>query len=72
MYKLAISPRPFYGARQIGGKESTRSAAAGCDFHKDGGGQPYLDGKTGAQGGEKAHHLLHTGYKKLDVYKFEG
>ena len=27
-------------------------------------------GKTGAQGGEKAHHLLHTGYKKIDVYKF--
>ena len=26
----------------------------------------------GAQGGEKAHHLLHTKYKKLDVYKFEG
>ena len=22
--------------------------------------------------GEKAHHLLHTKYKKLDVYKFEG
>ena len=32
----------------------------------------YLDGKTGAQGGEKAHHLLHTKYKKLDVYKFDG
>ena len=31
----------------------------------------YLDGKTGAQGGEKAHHLLHTGYKKIDVYHFE-
>ncbi len=31
----------------------------------------YLDGKTGAQGGEKAHHLLHTAYKKLDVYKFD-
>ena len=30
----------------------------------------YLDGKTGAQGGEKAHHLLHTGYKQVDVYKF--
>ena len=30
----------------------------------------FLDGKTGAQGGEKAHHLLHTGYKKIDVYKF--
>ena len=29
-----------------------------------------LDGKTGAQGGEKAHHLLHTGYKKVDVYTF--
>ena len=29
-------------------------------------------GKTGAQGGEKAHHLLHTKYKKLDVYHFEG
>ena len=28
------------------------------------------DGKTGAQGGEKAHHLLHTGYKQIDVYKF--
>ena len=26
------------------------------------------DTKTGAQGGEKAHHLLHTGYKKLDVF----
>ena len=37
-----------------------------------GGGQPYLGGKTGAQGGEKAHHLLHTKYKKLDVYHFEG
>ena len=24
-----------------------------------------------AQGGEKAHHLLHTGYKKVDVYTFE-
>ena len=32
----------------------------------------FLDGKTGAQGGEKAHHLLHTKYKKIDVYKFEG
>ena len=32
-------------------------------FYKD-----FLDGKTGAQGGEKAHHLLHTGYKKLDVF----
>ena len=32
----------------------------------------YLDGKTGAQGGEKAHHLLHTHYKQIDVYKFEG
>ena len=31
----------------------------------------YLDGKTGAQGGEKAHHLLHTGYKKIDVYHFD-
>lgn len=31
----------------------------------------YLDGKTGAQGGEKAHHLLHTGYKKIDVYTFD-
>ena len=31
----------------------------------------FLDGKTGAQGGEKAHHLLHTGYKKLDVYTFD-
>lgn len=30
----------------------------------------FLDGKTGAQGGEKAHHLLHTGYKKIDVYHF--
>jgi len=30
----------------------------------------YLDGKTGAQGGEKAHHLLHTGYKQVDLYKF--
>ena len=30
----------------------------------------FLGGKTGAQGGEKAHHLLHTGYKKVDVYKF--
>ena len=30
----------------------------------------YLGGKTGAQGGEKAHHLLHTGYKQVDVYKF--
>ena len=29
------------------------------------------DTKTGAQGGEKAHHLLHTGYKKVDVYTFE-
>ena len=29
-------------------------------------------GKTGAQGGEKAHHLLHTGYKQLDVYHFAG
>ena len=38
----------------------------------DGSRQPYLGGKTGAQGGEKAHHLLHTKYKKLDVYKFEG
>ena len=48
-----MSPRPFHGARQIGGKESPRSAArsplgarrgvtsprtaAGCDFPKDGG-----------------------------------
>ena len=32
----------------------------------------YLDGKTGAQGGEKAHHLLHTHYHKRDVYHFEG
>jgi protein translocase SecG subunit len=31
----------------------------------------YLDGKTGAQGGEKAHHLLHTKYHKRDVYHFE-
>ena len=31
----------------------------------------YLEGKTGAQGGKKAHHLLHTGYKKIDVYHFE-
>ena len=31
-----------------------------------------MGGKTGAQGGEKAHHLLNTKYKKLDVYKFEG
>ena len=23
-------------------------------------------------GYRKAHHLLHTKYKKLDVYKFEG
>ncbi|MBO5642711.1 MAG: iron hydrogenase small subunit, partial [Kiritimatiellae bacterium] len=30
----------------------------------------YLGGKTGAQGSEKAHHLLHTCYKKLDLYKF--
>ena len=30
------------------------------------------DGVTGAQGGEKTHHLLHTKYKKLDVYHFEG
>jgi hypothetical protein len=36
-----------------------------------GGGQPCLDGKTGAQGGEKAHHLLHTKYHKRDVYAFE-
>ena len=28
-------------------------------------------GKTGAQGGEKAHHLLHTNYHKRDVYHFE-
>ena len=35
-----------------------------------GGGQLYLGGKTGAQGGEKAHHLLHTHYKQIDVYKF--
>ena len=33
----------------------------------DGSRQPYLGGKTGAQGGEKAHHLLHTKYKKLVV-----
>ena len=32
----------------------------------------YLGGKTGAQGGEKAHHLLHTNYHKRDVYHFEG
>ena len=32
----------------------------------------FLDGKTGAQGGEKAHHLLHTGYKKLDVFVGDG
>ena len=31
----------------------------------------YLDGKTGAQGGEKAHHLLHTKYHKRDVYHFD-
>ena len=31
----------------------------------------YLEGKTGAQGGEKAHHLLHTKYHKRDVYHFE-
>ena len=30
----------------------------------------YLGGKTGAQGGEKAHHLLHTKYHKEDVYTF--
>ncbi len=30
----------------------------------------FLDGKTGAQGGEKAHHLLHTKYRKENVYKF--
>ncbi len=28
-------------------------------------------GKTGAQGGEKAEHLLHTRYHKRDVYKFD-
>ena len=22
------------------------------------------------EGGEKARHLLHTGYKKIDVYRF--
>jgi NADH-quinone oxidoreductase subunit G len=27
-------------------------------------------GKTGAQGGEKAHHLLHTKYHKEEVYTF--
>ncbi|MBQ5531343.1 MAG: iron hydrogenase small subunit, partial [Kiritimatiellae bacterium] len=26
--------------------------------------------KTGAQGGEKAHRLLHTKYRKLDLYSF--
>ena len=31
----------------------------------------YLEGKTGAQGGEKAHHLLHTNYHKRDVYGFD-
>ena len=30
----------------------------------------YLDGKTGAQGGKKAHHLLHTAYKQEEVYNF--
>ncbi len=29
-----------------------------------------LGGKTGAQGGEKAHHILNTGYKQVEVYKF--
>ena len=28
-------------------------------------------GKTAAQGGEKAEHLLHTHYKKIEVYKFD-
>ena len=30
----------------------------------------FLGGKTGAQGGEKAEHLLHTKYHKEDVYTF--
>ena len=33
----------------------------------DGSRQPYLGGKTGAQGGEKAHHLLHTKYHKEEI-----
>ena len=59
--------RSPHGTRQ--GVHTERGSLRGCI---GGGGQPYLDGKTGAQGGEKAHHLLHTKYKKLDVYKFEG
>ena len=29
-------------------------------------------GETGANGGEKAEHLLHTGYRRRDLYRFDG
>ena len=28
-------------------------------------------GETGANGGERAEHLLHTKYRKRDLYRFE-
>ena len=55
----------FFGTSTI----DARRAAHGLHTDLPTGGT-MTRGKTGAQGGEKAHHLLHTGYKQIDVYKF--